>query len=251
MKIEEYIKNPAGKGAIIPGRNLLLSNYDYRFQVLSKEKSISLNIYIDKEVVYYHMLIPTESENRNNIYDVVLKFKPVDQSSLIDKTYRQYDIEFFSNCPSFTYTYAYVAKLNGYLLSELEGKYDEKIISIPPTSRNPGLIFGYEKSIYFACKHLLSDRQLLVKSYVKTHGRKLTKNVLKRIRTVSQIEEDIMREKNKYRESKKTITRSNKKDDKKVKSFNKKETVSGVRKIEKKQSAKNKVNTVKPIKKRR
>ena len=118
MKLHEYLKNPTGKGAIIPGKDLILTNYDYRFQVLNKKKLIELNIYTNDDVVYYHMLIPTENNNRENAYDVVIKFKPVDQSSLLDKSYRQYDVEFFSNCPSFTYTYAYVAKSNGYLIPE-------------------------------------------------------------------------------------------------------------------------------------
>lgn len=251
MKLEEYLKNPAGKGAIIPGRNLLISNYDYRFQVLLKEKSIDLKIYKDKEVVYYHMLIPTESEQRENLYDVVIKLKPVDQSSLLDKSYRQYDVEFFSNCPSFTYTYAYVAKLNGYLIPELEDKYDDKIISIPPTSRNPGLIFGYEKSIYFACKYLLSDKQLLLKSYVNTYSTKFNKFILKEIRNVKQIEEDILREKNKYKENNKNSNKIKKGERDKLKSINKKENITGVRVVSKKKPIENKIKNIKPIRKKK
>lgn len=251
MKIHEYLNNPAGKGAIIPGKNLILTNYDYRFQVLTKEKSIELKIYTNNEDVFYHMLIPTESDKRENKYDVVIKFSPSDKSNLIDKSYKQYDISFFSNCPSFTYTYAYVAKLNGYIIPELENKYDEKVLNIPPVSRNPGLIFGYEKSIYFACQHLLSDRELLLKSHVKTYGQKLTKNLLKDIRHTNKIDEDIQREKNKYKENKKEAIKQNKREKKEVKNYNKKKSESSINIIKKNQPVSKKVSSIKPIKKRK
>ena len=32
------MKNPAGKGAVIPGKDMFIQNFDYRYQVLSKEK---------------------------------------------------------------------------------------------------------------------------------------------------------------------------------------------------------------------
>ena len=251
MKLQEYLKNPTGKGAIIPGKDLILTNYDYRFQVLTKEKSIKLNIYTDKDVVYYHMLIPTEDDKRENLYDVIIKFTPTHQSMLLDKSYKQYDVSFFSNCPSFTYTYAYVAKLNGYLINELEHKYEEKILNIPPVSRNPGLIFGYEKSIYFACKYLLSDNSLLLKSHVKTYGRKLTKNVIKEIRNINQIEEEIQREKNKHKENKKETIKQTKKEENKIKNYNKKQSGSNVNIISKKKPSSSRVNKIKPIEKKK
>ena len=33
MKIHEYMKNPAGKGAVIPGKNIFIESHDYRYQV--------------------------------------------------------------------------------------------------------------------------------------------------------------------------------------------------------------------------
>ena len=252
MKLHEYLKNPTGKGAIIPGKDLILTNYDYRFQVLNKKKLIELNIYTNNDVVYYHMLIPTENNNRENAYDVVIKFKPVDQSSLLDKSYKQYDVEFFSNCPSFTYTYAYVAKSNGYLIPELENKYDDMILNTPPSSRNPGMIFSYEKSIYFACKYLLEDKSLLLKSHVKTYGQKLTPNTLKSIRNINKIEEDIKREKVKEKEAKKVSVDLNKKEKKKLDTYTKKASNNtNVNVIKKKKSTINTNSKIKTIQKKK
>ena len=54
MKIDEFLRNPVGKGAIIPGRDMLLTNLDYRMQLLEKHKKIEMNIYTNKDDVYYH-----------------------------------------------------------------------------------------------------------------------------------------------------------------------------------------------------
>ena len=193
MRIDEFIKNAGNKGAIIPGKDMLLTNLDYRLQLLEKNKGITLNIYTEKDVVYYHFLIPSENKDRDVTYDVVIKFKPDDKKSKFDGTYRQYYIEFFSNCPSFTYGYAYVANLNGYLIKEFANRYEAAVLKYPPVSRNPGLTFGYEKSIYFACKYILNNKQLLSKSYVDSYGKKLTPEILKSIRHMNVIEEEYKR----------------------------------------------------------
>ena len=251
MKIQEYMKNPAGKGAVIPGKDMFIQNFDYRYQVLSKEKEFELNIYTQGNEVFYHILVPSEGKYRENKYDVIIKFKPEGIGDKIDGSYKQYNIEFFSNSPAFAYTYAYVAKLNGLLVMELANKFDEKILNYPPTSRNPGLLFNYEKSLYFACKYLLSDSQLLLKSYVKTHSKKLTKKILKEIKTLSQVEEEYKRENNmkEERELKELKKHMEKKEP--VKSIGKKETKSSVNKVKKITPNKKKANSITPIKKKK
>lgn len=256
MKIDDYIKHPAGKGAIIPGKDMIITNWDYRFELLQKNKGDELlvNIYTNGTNIYYHFIIPTENKERKNSYDIILKFKETKETDKSDTSYRQYEIEFFSNCPSFTYGYAYVANLNGYLIKEFADRYDEKILKYPPVSKNPGLIFGYEKSIYFACKYLIDNKVMLMKSYVESHSKPLTKEITKTIRHMNLIEEEytradkIMREerrKNKLKLDKKDII---KKEDyvKKVTTDN--QNVKNVKKIK---ANKPKVNTIKPVKKKK
>ena len=245
------MKNPAGKGAVIPGKDMFIQNFDYRFQVLSKDKDFELNIYTQGQDVFYHILVPSESPYRENKYDVIIKFKPSGLGNKIDGSYKQYDIEFFSNSPAFAYTYAYVAKLNGLLIMDLADKYDEKILTYPPTSRNPGLLFNYEKSIYFACQFLLSDSQFLLKSYVKSHSKKLTKKILKEIKTLSKVEEEYkkenkMKEERELRELKKNMEKKEP-----VKSIGKKETKTSVNKVKKITPNKKKANNITPIKKKK
>lgn len=201
MNIREYMKNPAGKGAVIPGKEALLDIFNRRYGTLNKTKPIDFKIYVDREIIYYHVLITTEATDRDNTYDVILRFAPTSHADINDKSIKNYEIRFFSNCPSFTYTYAYVAKLNGILVDELSNKYSQTVLKFPPVSRNPGLIFNYEKSTYFACKFLLESRELLNKSYINAKGIKFTKNIFKVIRTDSVIEEEIKRSRNKAKEN--------------------------------------------------
>ena len=253
MKIDEFIKNAGNKGAFIPGKDILLTNLDYRMQLLEKNKSITMSIYTEGDNVYYHVIIPTENKERGNSYDVVIKFKPNDKMSKFDGSYRQYDIEFFSNCPSFTYGYAYVANLNGYLIKELADKYEAAVLKYPPVSRNPGLTFGYEKSIYFACKYIMKDKQVLSKSYVDSYGQKLTPAILKSIRHMNLIEEEYRRaDKVRREEAKKNRVNLTKKERKMKDDFVKGtvEKKSGVNTIKKTKAKKPTVNKIQPKKKK-
>lgn len=193
MKIDDYIRNPVGKGAIIPGKEQILMALDYRLQVIQKYNEIVMKIYKNGEDVFYHVLIPSENKDREMNYDVIIKFKKTDKSDKFDQSYRQHEIEFFSNCPSFTYGYAYVAHINGNLVKEFIDKYDPKVLKYPPVSKNPGLVFGYEKSIYFACKCILADKRVLLKSYVDSYAMPLTPEIIKSIRHMNRIEEEYAR----------------------------------------------------------
>lgn len=254
MKIDDYVKSPAGKGAIIPGRDMILTNWDYRFQLLQKEKEIIVNIYTKKNDVYYHFIIPTENKDKNNTYDIILKFVETKNNEKTDSSYRQYEVLFFSNCPSFTYGYAYVANLNGYLIQEFTDKYDEKILKYPPVSKNPGLIFGYEKSLYFACKYLLENRVLLLKTYVKSNSKELTDEIIKSIRHMNIIEEEVTRANKIIREEKrKNKLKVDKKSKKRKEEYIERVTTDNqnVKNIQKIKAKKPGPGKIKPIKKKK
>ncbi len=257
MILEDFLKHPAGKGAIIPGKDDLLTRLNIRFDFMLDKKGVNVNIYTHKDDVYYHFLIPTETLERNNVYDVVIKFTPGDKSNLLDKTYKQYNIEFFSNCPSFVYTYAYVANLNGYFIKELADKYEQETLKYPPTSRNPGNIFGYEKSIYFACRYLSNkNTQLLYKSYVEKVGKPLTNDIFNDIKTANKVLEEIEREKKVQKEEKKkaAIEKLNKKQKKMLNDRLERatgNTKSNVNIVQKTKTTNKKIDKIKPIKKKR
>ena len=113
---------------------------------------------------YYHIKIPSESQEGNE-YDVVIRFFTDKPHIKLESHLRNYYIQFFSNSPSFIYQYAYVYNQRGYLIEDLYKKMDTDYINTPPTKTNTDLKLDYDKSIYFACRFLASERfKLLGKS---------------------------------------------------------------------------------------
>lgn len=203
MNIEEYLDNPLGKGAILPGKNFIINDYNRRFTELVMKNKIECRVLTTKDDYFIHLLIPTESNERDNTYDVVIRFFLTDKHKKVSTTIKGYDIEVFSNCPSFTYTYAYAYNMNGMLISDLKDKYDKEILSKPPMSRNPGIIVNYEKSIYFACKYIIENDKLTSKVHLDSNSSKLTKKYFNdNIRSNSKIEFEIKQ--SKAKNSKKT-----------------------------------------------
>lgn len=235
MNIKQFLNNPTGKGSVIPGKGAILNDLDRRYRNLTSRNDFDVNIYLNKNNVYFHILVLTEDEERDNTYDVVLEFIPNKISKKDIMNIKNYDIRFFSNSPSFVYTYAYVAKLNDMLINQLSDKYDKKILKYPPVSRNPSLMMNYEKSIYFACKYLL-DNNLLNKAYINTNAKKDFNKLIKSIRKDSVILEEIQRAK--------SIKKAKKEDRKKPTKG------TSIRNIGQSKKTKSSVNYIKPIKKK-
>lgn len=260
MNIHEYMDNPLGKGATIPGKHFILEDYNTRFHKLVTNKDMKLNVFTSGNRYIFHFLIPTESDNRDNTYDVIVELYSNDKVSLIDNSLDNYNIAFFSNCPSFTYTYAYAYNMNGLLITQLSNKYDEIILKRPPVSRNPGIITNYEKSIFFACKYILDDKRLLDKNYIKSIANKLPKDYFKNeIRTNSKIEYEIKQSRAKFTIEKKEKTKSLKSNNRNTRDYGEKRvkpTSKGVNRITATKSTRGssnnssvgKINRIKPKK---
>lgn len=190
MNIKEFLKNPVGKGAVIPGKNTLLADLDKRYKALLERKEFEFNIYRKKDCFFFHFLIMTEDPERENDYDVVIGFYPT-KTQKFDTVITRYDIKIFSNSPSFIYTYAYVAKQNKLLIVDFYNKFDVNVLKKPPVSRNPGKIMGYEKSVYYACKYLVEHENLLNKAYAKNHSDSNYRKLIKEVRRDSVILQEI------------------------------------------------------------
>ena len=163
--IDEYIDNPMGKGSTaIANRNLIKTDLNQRyFKLIDKHKDFKTKRIKVGEDYYFHVMIPSESE-RENTYDVVIKFTSLDNNTFSkDLTLNRYYMSVFSNCPSFVYTYAYVYNKYQMLINDLKDKYDEIVLASNPVVKNPGEIINYDKSIYFACKYLQEHKSMMAK----------------------------------------------------------------------------------------
>lgn len=206
--LQEFVNNPMGRGSnAIPSRNLIKDDLNRRFSSLFgvKEKKISLTIYRDKDDYYFHLIIPSESKERKNTYDVVLHFTTEENDELAnDNNLKRYGVKFFSNSPSFTYTFAYAFNLYGLLIPQLSDKYRHQIFDKPPITRNPGEIISYEKTTYFAAHYILTENKYMNKLIINSLAKPYSDNVLKKVvRNTDKIELEIKQEKNRVEREKK------------------------------------------------
>lgn len=206
--LKEFVDNPMGKGSnAIPSRNLVRSDLTQRLRTLltDKEKNIKVTVYKTKKQYFFHLTIPSESKERRNTYDVVLEFftDEGNKSAQGDTNLQRYQVRFFSNSPSFTYTYLYAFDLHGFFIRSLSNKFRDIALDSPPVTRNPAEVISYEKTIFFAALYLLQNTKYLDKTFIDSVSNPYNaKEFNQKIRTTDQIELEINREKQRVRREK-------------------------------------------------
>lgn len=199
MTIMEYYNNPAGVGAaVIPNREAVRTDYTNRFDKLYRTKKdlFRIDVFKDGDEYFILVVIPSEDGDRNNTYDVVVKFVPTDTSKS-HPTVRAYNIQLFSNSPSFVYTYAYVFDKEELLVKELKNKFSDETFQ-PPTTRNPYEGISYEKSTFMAIEFILSNPYLLEKTFLNKARSASRLNTL--VRTPDKVKVEIGKEKTRLKE---------------------------------------------------
>jgi hypothetical protein len=177
----EYLDNPMGKGnSAITNKKLIQEDLNKRYnKLIKKHKDFKYVIYKSKDSYYIHFKIPSETE-RGNDYDVVLKFYPDFGTDLKYNNYLgNYTLKFFSNSPSFIFTYAYVYNKSNRLISELNNKYSTEVLQNKPVVRNPNQVLGYEKSVYFACLYMKNHKELSNKMILNANSTTYIPNIFK------------------------------------------------------------------------
>lgn len=200
--LHDFLANPMGKGSnAIAGRNLITADLNRRLDTMLTRHNNKLECIIyrtkDASRVIFHVKVPSESEHRRNTYDVLIQLDvPEDEPAILaDKNLKRYEAKFFSNSPSFTYTYAYAFQLHGMLVDGTEKKFDRAVFQHPPITRNPAEIVGYEKTTYFAAQYVAHHGHWLQKSIVLGDGKLLNiGSLMGTIRTTAVIEVEIKKE---------------------------------------------------------
>jgi hypothetical protein len=156
MTFNDYILNPIGKhNAVLnsTAREAMRSSYIKKFDaiMLREHGAINYRLYKNdkKNRFIAHISIPSETVDKF-YYDTVIEFytdKNVEESGT---NLFKYNVRFFSNDPSFVYTYAYVFAHNDLFIKELKDKMGSKALKTTPKETNPTQNVGYVKTIYFA-----------------------------------------------------------------------------------------------------
>lgn len=204
--LTQFYNRPFGSPVEVDALTKLRKNYESYVN----ENKIRLEAICQVETSYfYHIKVPSESQKSSTLgqyeYDVIIRFFTSDASLQKANNLRGYYVQFFSNSPSFMYTYAYVYKKAGYLIEALYNKLDPDYIDVPPTKTNPNLKKSYDKSIYFACRFLVErEFNLLSKTKVSTKARHVSEEVF--FRNVSdfrsvKLDQELMQEEHKLQKN--------------------------------------------------
>ena len=177
MTFEEYINNPQQTRLGGYTREITRINYSQRLdKILVRENNkIDYQLYKCKKDGSYFLYIKIPSEVvKAFTYDVVIHFvRPAKNPHSVDinTTLTNYDVEFFSNDPSFVYNLEYTFKSRGMFVDDLKSKAVKTALAKKPEVTNPNNQVLYCKAIYFAYL-LAKQRGLFVKSkYVNEYNK--------------------------------------------------------------------------------
>ena len=164
IKIEQIVK-PFNSGFSAVSIKYLLENLQKRYLVNIEPNVTTVDAVKEKDNYFILVKIPSESNTEYKsdkiFYDVIIELSPPNKSYLNNESVRDYDVRVYSNCPSFTYTFTYVYYKKDALIKMPKGAYTRKALSKAPKVRNPLLLFGIEKTLWFAICYI--DKNKLFK----------------------------------------------------------------------------------------
>jgi hypothetical protein len=152
MTLQQFLQNPTGpKSALFARRDLIKQNLESRYEKLKKDYGkFKFRIYKIEKDYLFHFLTPSEEFGDKLFYDAILYFK-ADEESEKDSRINDYELNFWSNSPNFTFTYTYILKNKYKILADLMIPKTSKIaLKEKPRIRNPVESLGFEKSCYFS-----------------------------------------------------------------------------------------------------
>lgn len=175
----EYIKNPMGrKNSVFSQREMFRNLYKQKLDnILARELGkvdYKLFIYKDKYIAYFK--IPSEVVPKF-YYDVVVEFYPGDNTIKMDGNLENYNVKFFSNDPSFVYTFAYAFNKHDLIFKDMDSKLPKIALKTSAKEKNPENQIGYVKSLFFTYL-LMRQYGLFSKSKFETYAKSYDKKAL-------------------------------------------------------------------------
>lgn len=154
ITMNDFLQNPTGtSSSSFSRRDLIIANLKQRYGEITSKYPIKHTAYNEKGAYYFHLKIPSETYPEKVVYDVVLEFTPIGNMK-DESTINSYRMRMFSNSPNFMFTYAYVYNQDKNLIPFLKGKVSKKALTDEPKVKNPQLIYGFEKSVYYALLYI-------------------------------------------------------------------------------------------------
>lgn len=169
LHIHDLITNPTGKkSAYFASREVIKRDLElkYRSLLLKHERKFEYKVFKKDEDFIFHFKIPSTTFKDLN-YDVIIDFYPENEECLDDKNLTRYLLRIFSNSPAFMFTYTYVCYKNNMIPREMIRFCSKEALNNAPEIRNPVEVYGYEKSIYFACLYIIENKLYMKNNLIK------------------------------------------------------------------------------------
>ena len=207
MNIRDYLINPMGRGSAVLSLPARRRELDEQYKILYPRIKLTWYLLGNKFHIA-HLKIPSRRHERL-YYDVLVQFD-IESIPSNTSTINNCNIKVFSNCPSFTYTYAYTFNKNKDLIEWVRRKYPSTVLLQKPSQRNPYQILNYERSLYFAFRYLTSYGRNYIEQ-IKSSSIKVTgyTRILSTVRSSDEIKElDGQLIKKETKNTKKVISKS-------------------------------------------
>lgn len=187
MNITDYLINPMGRGSAVLSLPARRKELDEQYKILYSRIKLTWYLLGDKFYIA-HLKIPSR-RHEQLYYDVLIQFD-IESIPQNTNTINNCNLQVFSNCPSFTYTYAYVFNKNKDLIEWSRRKYPTEVILQKPSQRNPYQILSYERSLYFAFRYLTSNGRNYIEQ-IKSSSIKITgyNRILTMVQSADRIKE--------------------------------------------------------------
>ena len=174
----EYIKNPM-QNRVMSNRQMYDRMYREKLnQLLLRENGqVRYFLFKDNESRYIvYIKVPSEKV-KGFYYDVCLEFFAKSDKAIGSESIRDYFVRFYSNDPSFVFTYAYSFIQNKLFFEDLETKMSKQARTQKALITNRKNEVGYVKSFYFA--YLIMElKGLFSKKKFDYEARKYNKSML-------------------------------------------------------------------------
>ena len=251
MTFDEYIKNPAGiKNAVYSHREMYRNLYIEKLDkiMLRETGKIDYTLYKSKNEYYVHMKIPSEVVPQF-YYDTVVMFYTDNKEISVSKSLSQYYVKFYSNDPSFVYTFAHAMLENDLFIRDLVPRMSKQAVLKVAKVKNPKNEIGYVKSLYFLYLLMKRDNlfdKLVFESRGKAYNKKqLLKNITHADHKIQarQNAQDELSKKNKREKTKLNIPKETRNPNIVTKMVSKTKKITTPKKI----SSSNKAKTIKKI----
>lgn len=154
MTFNEYIQNPMGiANSVISNRIMYRNLYTEKLNkiIVREAGKIDFNLYTNGKKYIAYLKIPSEVVD-NFYYDVLIEFRPPKGSlgAVAGASLKNYLVRFYSNDPSFVYTFAHAFIKNDLFIKSFTDKMSSKAVKDVAKEKNPKNQVGYVKSLYFA-----------------------------------------------------------------------------------------------------